>query len=93
MLDWKFIIIGLGLAVVLGQFIGTIKDGIFLSFLISGIIVGYLVDNGYKNGAIHGLITGSLGGLIVVILIFATFQILAHFGRNQFLVQFFGNLY
>ncbi len=65
MINWKYIIIGAALVVVLGIVLKTFEYGAFIGMFIPGVIVGYLVNNGYKNGAKNGIITGLIGGFIL----------------------------
>lgn len=69
MVNWKFILIGAGLVIVLGWFIGKIAHNTFLGVIISGVIVGFLVNDGYKNGAVNGFIAVFIGELIEGILL------------------------
>lgn len=63
-INWKFVIIGAALFVILGILFKIAIGGILFSTLISSVVVGYLVNNGYKNGAKNGLTAGFIGGLI-----------------------------
>ncbi len=68
MINWKVIVIGVILAIILSIFFGA-GGGIigFLGMLIAGIAVGYMVDVNMKNGAIHGAITGVITGIILTV--------------------------
>ncbi|AUB57251.1 hypothetical protein BK008_02230 [Methanobacterium sp. MZ-A1] len=71
MINWKYIIIGAALVVVLGMVFIIVEYGTFIGYstwFIPGIIVGYLVNNGYKDGAKNGFIAGIIGGFILGIL-------------------------
>lgn len=68
MINWKYIIIGAALVVVLGMVFQMVEYGAFIGMFIPGVIVGYLVNNGYKNGAKNGIIAGLIGGFILGIL-------------------------
>lgn len=71
MINWKFSILGAVLVVVLGMVFIIVEYGTFIGYstwFIPGIIVGYLVNNGYKDGAKNGFIAGILGGFILGIL-------------------------
>lgn len=70
MLNWKYILLGAALVVVLGIVLRIVEFGTYTGMFIPGIIVGYLVNNGYKNGYKNGIITGILGGFILGILLF-----------------------
>ncbi|EKQ53244.1 MAG: hypothetical protein B655_1393 [Methanobacterium sp. Maddingley MBC34] len=72
MINWKYIIIGAALVVVLGIILGMVEYGSFIGMFIPGVIVGYLVNNGYKNGAKNGIIAGLIGGFILGIWIVIT---------------------
>jgi hypothetical protein len=65
MINWKYIIIGAALVVVLALFLGMFEYGGIIGIFIPGVIVGYLVNNGYKNGAKNGIIAGLIGGFIL----------------------------
>ena len=72
MINWKYILIGAALVVVLGMVFIIVEYGTFIGYstwFIPGIIVGYLVNNGYKdgakNGAKNGFIAGFIGGFIL----------------------------
>ena len=70
MINWKYILLGAALVVVLGMVLRFVEFGTFIGMFIPGIIVGYLVNNGYKNGAKNGIITGIIGGFILGFLIY-----------------------
>jgi fructose-specific phosphotransferase system IIC component len=70
MINWKYILLGAALVVVLGMVLRFVEFGTFIGMFVPGIIVGYLVNNGYKNGAKNGIITGIIGGFILGILIY-----------------------
>lgn len=72
MINWKYIIMGAVLVVVLGMVLKIFEYGAFIGMFIPGIVVGYLVNNGYKNGAKNGIIAGLIGGFILGILQYIT---------------------
>lgn len=66
MIDWKAIIIGFFVSLVLGLILGIIIPfigGIIASFL-AGILVGYIVNYNTGNGIINAAIMGLFSSLI-----------------------------
>ena len=66
-LKWRPVIIGVAMVLTL-YVISDIISGISLvlpAFLLVGIAVGFMINETEKNGAIHGVILGLIGGLIV----------------------------
>jgi hypothetical protein len=59
-IHWKTLTLGIVVTAFLGFLLGLI------GIIIATICVGYSVDRDYKNGAIHGALTG-FGGAIIVI--------------------------
>lgn len=70
MINWKVIIIGFIIAIILTLFIGAGLGtiGFYLGMFIAGIAVGYMADVTIKNGATHGAITGVITGIVLTIL-------------------------
>ena len=91
MVNWRTVIIGFILAVVLSEFLGFIgltigaafgsnvsNTGQIIGYLLATIYVGYSIDGNYINGAIYGAIIGFIGGLVSLIVtgaIFGTFVV------------------
>ncbi|MBP1945776.1 putative membrane protein YeaQ/YmgE (transglycosylase-associated protein family) [Methanobacterium petrolearium] len=84
MINWRFSIIGAVLVVVLGvlQFY-LIGFDLIWGTLVSGIVVGYLVNNGFKNGIINGFIAGLIGGLLLGILFYFVYIIVLHTSNSD----------
>nr|WP_319374507.1 DUF5518 domain-containing protein [uncultured Methanobacterium sp.] len=61
-IHWKTLIFGIVVTAFLGFLLGLI------GIIIATLCVGYSVDKNYKNGAIHGGLTGIIGGSIVLII-------------------------
>jgi fructose-specific phosphotransferase system IIC component len=58
----------IGAMIVMATYLAANFSGeniLFSSFLLGGIIVGYMVNQNWKNGAINGLISGIIAALIV----------------------------
>lgn len=71
MINWKAIIIGFFVSIVLGTLLGFIIPliGGILSTLLAGIIVGYISNGSLSNGAINGAVMGFLSRIIESIII------------------------
>lgn len=63
MINWKYCIEIAVLFWIINFIIPLSRDNYLFAF-ISGIVVGYLVNNQYKNGAMNGFATGIITGLI-----------------------------
>jgi hypothetical protein len=59
-IHWNTLIFGIIVTAFLGFLLGLI------GIIIATICVGYSVDRDYKNGAIHGVLTGFIGGIIAI---------------------------
>lgn len=74
MVNWKAVIIGLIIAVVLGLILHTFFIagwGGLIAFVIAGLYVGYASSGGFKSATINGAVAGIIIGIISAIL--ATF--------------------
>jgi hypothetical protein len=64
-IDWKTIIIGIVIAIVLGWIFNFIMGGLgYLAYLLATIYVGYTVGGDWMNGAIHGALVGVVAALV-----------------------------
>lgn len=72
MFNWKAIIIGFILTVILALFLNPLigEFGSYISIIIAGITVGYLIKGNFRSGAIHGALIGVIGGLFGIIILF-----------------------
>lgn len=72
MINWKAILIGFILTIILALFLNPLigEFGSYISIIIAGIVVGYLVKGSFKIGAIHGALIGVIGGLFALIILF-----------------------
>jgi hypothetical protein len=61
-IHWKTLIFGIVVTAFLGFLLGLI------GIVIATLCVGYSVDKNYKNGAIHGGLSGIIGGIIVLVI-------------------------
>lgn len=52
--------------------------GLVWGALVSGIVVGYLVNSGFKNGIIHGFMAGCIGGLMLGVLFYLVYILVPH---------------
>lgn len=71
MFNWKAIIIGILLSLLLGiglRFIIPSLSGI-ISIIIACAVVGYMAKGHVMNGAIHGGAVGAIEGIITIILV------------------------
>lgn len=71
MFNWKAIIIGIVLSLLLGiglRFIIPSLSGI-ISIIIACAVVGYMAKGHVMNGAIHGGAVGAIEGIITIILV------------------------
>lgn len=71
MFNWKAIIIGIVLTLLLGiglRFIIPSLSGI-ISIIIACAVVGYMAKGHVMNGAIHGGAVGAIEGIITIILV------------------------
>ena len=71
MFNWKAIIIGIVLSLILGiglRFIIPSLSGI-ISIIIACAVVGYMAKGHIMNGAIHGGAVGAIEGIITIILV------------------------
>jgi len=69
MINWKTILIGSLLAVILNLFFSLVVPlGGFVGLIIATIYVGYKVGGEYRNGINHGAIVGVISTLIIEIL-------------------------
>ncbi|MGZ7096809.1 MAG: DUF5518 domain-containing protein, partial [Methanobacterium sp.] len=72
MINWKAVLIGFFLTVILALILNPIigEYGSYISIIIAGIIVGYIVNRNKTNGAVHGALVAILGGLFAFIILF-----------------------
>lgn len=71
MFNWKAIIIGIVLSLLLGiglRYIIPSLSGI-ISIIIACAVVGYMAKGHVMNGAIHGGAVGAIEGIITIILV------------------------
>lgn len=69
--NWKAIVLGVVLTVLLGiglKFVIPTLSGI-ISIIVACTIVGYLAKGHVMNGAIHGGLVGAIEGIISIILV------------------------
>jgi hypothetical protein len=67
--DWKPVLIGLIIAVLIGTILGILTSwGDLLGYLVGSIFVGYSVAGNYKVGAFHGMIVGVFAAAVVLLL-------------------------
>jgi hypothetical protein len=68
MINWKTILIGSVLAVILNLFFSLVVPlGGFVGLLAATIYVGYKVGGEYRNGVNHGAIVGVISAIIIEI--------------------------
>ncbi|WP_336035304.1 DUF5518 domain-containing protein [Halobacterium yunchengense] len=66
MVNWRAVLVGFAVQFVLGVFAFAIPGvGHAAAGLIGGFVAGWLADDGLWSGAVHGLLAGALGGLVV----------------------------
>lgn len=70
--NWKAIILGIILTVLLGIGLKLVIPGLsgIISIVAACAVVGYLAKGHVMNGAIHGGIVGAIEGIITIILVF-----------------------
>ena len=86
MVNWRTVVIGLVLEVILSEFLGVIGISIgavfglngvtigqIIGYLLATIYVGYSINGNYMNGAIYGAIIGFIGGLVSIIIVGAMY--------------------
>jgi hypothetical protein len=88
MIDWKIILIGSGLGVILGFILSFIPFGTSTVFFLSSVYVGYMVGGENRSGVDHGAIVGVIEGIVTVIIVrFVTgYQVLAGTGIDLFVI-------
>lgn len=69
MIDWKTVLIGSILAIILTFILSIIPFGGTFGYLAAAIYVGYTVGGEYMNGGKHGAIVGFITGIIMVTII------------------------
>jgi hypothetical protein len=77
MIQWRPVIIGTAIAVIL-YFVSYFIAGVNLMFpllMLGGLLVGYMVGGDTKNGAFNGTIMGLVTGVINVILLIVMIMI------------------
>lgn len=86
MIEWKTVLIGSVLAIILNFVLSFVPFGGLAGYLVAIIYVGYTVGGGYQNGAKHGAIVGVIEGIVAVIEIgfFARGNQIAIFGSGNF---------
>ncbi|WP_414469149.1 DUF5518 domain-containing protein [Methanobacterium sp. ACI-7] len=68
MINWKTILIGSGLALILGFTLSLFLPlGNLIGYFTAALYVGYTVGGENRNGAIHGAIVGFIAGIIAII--------------------------
>jgi len=73
MIEWRPIIIGIIIALIL-DFLSVITQGLINpAFLLAGIAVGYMVGGTWKKGVINGAIFGLIGAIIATVIIIILF--------------------
>jgi len=65
-INWKTVITGSVLAIILNFILSFVTLGGIVGYLIATIYVGYTVGGGYRNGANHGAIVGVIEGIVAV---------------------------
>jgi hypothetical protein len=66
MVKWRAVLIGFAVQFVLGVFAFALPGiGHAAAGLIGGFVAGWLAQDGVWGGAVHGLLAGALGGLVV----------------------------
>lgn len=65
-IQWKFIIIGLIIAIILSSIINmsSMSWGGYLAIIIASIFVGYIAEKDYKMSIIYGAVIGAVAALI-----------------------------
>lgn len=78
MTDWRAVLIGFVLIVALGT-LGLVIPGMgqFFAALVGGFVAGYLGGNDPISGFWHGLLAGSLGSLILGLILWAAVTLLS----------------
>jgi hypothetical protein len=70
MTNWRAVLVGFGVEVLLGL-LATVAPGIghAAAGLIGGFVAGYLAGGSLGSGAWHGLLAGSLGGIVLAVFV------------------------
>ncbi|MFB6072872.1 MAG: DUF5518 domain-containing protein [Halobacterium sp.] len=70
MVEWRVVLAGFGVEFALGVFAFALPGvGHAAAGLAGGFTAGWLADDGVWGGAVHGLLAGALGGLVVASLL------------------------
>ncbi|MGB9937316.1 MAG: DUF5518 domain-containing protein [Methanobacterium sp.] len=87
MLNFKSILIGAFLGIILYFILISLGLGFLaglFGFFIAGIVTSYQINESFKSAAVYGLLTGLIGYLIILIIIFGI--ILITDSRDAFLL-------
>jgi hypothetical protein len=74
MIQWRPIIIGIIIALILDAISLISSQLIDPAFLLAGIAVGFMVGGTWKNGVINGVIFGVIGAIISVVALLSLFS-------------------
>lgn len=69
MIDWKTVLLGSILAIILTVILSIIPFGGIIGYLAVTIYVGYTVGGEYANGAKHGAIVSLITGIFMIMII------------------------
>ncbi|MFC6836597.1 DUF5518 domain-containing protein [Halomarina ordinaria] len=70
MVNWRAVLIGFGIELVLG-IVGFAVPilGHLTAAIVGGFAAGYIARGGVGNGAWHGLLAGAFGGLVIALVV------------------------
>lgn len=71
-INWRAVILGFLTILAIGA-VGLAIPGIgqLVAGFVGGAVAGYLSPGGWRAGVVHGLLAGSVGGLLVGVLLWA----------------------
>jgi uncharacterized membrane protein YeaQ/YmgE (transglycosylase-associated protein family) len=70
-IKWRTVIIG-AVIILTSYIISDIISGVSLilpSFLLTGLVVGFIINETEKNGALNGVVLGVIGGIITNVIL------------------------
>jgi hypothetical protein len=85
MTDWRAVLIGLVVLLIVGA-IGLTIPGIgqIGAGLVGGFVAGYLAGGGLGRGAWHGLLAGSITGVVLTLALAGLGSLVGTFGGGPF---------